>query len=449
MKVQDIDFCSVFVHLDEYFRKQRSVEDKKKYLNLKNTILEHAFKIENIINHEYADNRSVHRELKELFITLGILKDKYFELVSVYFEKKVNSNSWIKSKRNNKVNDLTNFYWFESARKIRNKFAHDDIEPVIDIEEGCLLFNYFYIVDGGSSKVPFLHHNNNSRNLVNLKKYGTYMLGCLSRLILNIDNIESGGKKQFLSPDMPDLEYSTCISDIESQTRDFIGLFEYTKGKCEDLVNAHRAGGYSSVDGYYLAELYLNYGTFHAKDNSLSEALDMFKVSISFNHDIAQVSNIIGACAPDSSMSSFVHELINDNLQLAYDFKYVQFFGNATYYLSELDDDELTEKVSGKGLVLIGDNKESVDFLYNYAHFLKNKKCDYSTAINLCLKIIEISPIDKGAHKMLLDLYYLTQQYEQILTHVECYIGYIKNEELLRRMSDYRDAIYNHLKLRF
>ncbi len=435
-----MEFRSGFNHLDEYFKKQRSVEDRNKYSDLKTIIIEHGSKVENIINHKYNDKISVQGDLREFFITLGLLRDKYFELASIYFERKIDPIRWVKSKRDDKVKNLTNFYWFESARKIRNRYVHDDIKPVFDIEDGDVLFNYFYVVDGKPSKVPFLHHHNNLRNLANLKNYGAYMLDCFLRLIYNINNIENNEQTQFLNSDKPNFEYPTNITDVESQTREFVGLFEYAKNKCAGLVNSHESGEYSFVNNYYLAELYLNHGNFHAKDGLLPEAIEMFKISISFNHDIAQVSNIIGACAPDSSMSGFVHELIDDNLQLAYNFKYVRFFGNAAYYLSELEDNELTKKVFEKGFEFIGDNKESVDYLYNYAHFLKNNIYDYLEAINLCLKIIEISPIDKGAHKMLLNLYDLTRQYEKIPSHIENYIDRIKNEELLDYMSTYLDA---------
>lgn len=272
------------------------------------------------------------------------------------------------------------------------------------------------------------------------------MVNYFSRVICHLPSIMLDSESE--PPENPaqkiDIEYTSGLSEVERQTRKFIGLFEYTKEKCSNLINAYETGEYNLINRYYIAELYLNHGYIYAKGESFSDAVESFKKSFALNHDIAQVSNIIGACAPNVSNREFVHSLIKCNIELARDYRYIKFFGNSGYYLSEFKNDGLTKNIFLAGFEFVDNNKESVDYLYNYAHFLKNNIHEYFDAIDLCLKIIDIDPIDKGAHKMLLRLYNLTDQHDKVPKHIEQYGMHIKNDELKKIMRDYLNA-YNRV----
>lgn len=438
MNTRNNDISIIFEPLDKIFSTQRCIEDKTKYLEVRNSIIEQIYQLFNIIEDNYNNRSEAQRRVNESFLTLGSLKESYFKLSSIYLSKNINIGQWIELQRKQGADNLTDFYWLESPRKIRNILAHNSNKPVVEIKQGRIFFNYFNLIDGQNSKIPLLHHNNNKKNLVNLKCYIEEMINYLSRIIYHLPNIMLDNKSELPENfnQQIDIKYTSVLSEFERQTRKFIGIFEYTEKICSNLINAYEIGEYNLVNKYYIAELYVHLGYIYAEDKSFLKALELFKKSLALNHDISQVSNIIGACTSDISNREFVHSLIECNFELACNNQFIRFFGNAGFYLSELENDDITRKIFAAGFDFISENKESVDYLYNYAHFLKNNIHDYFSAIDLCLKIIEIDPIDKGAHKMLLLLYNLTCQYDKILKHVEQYSSRIKNDELKKFMLD-------------
>lgn len=437
MNTQNNDISMVFEPLDKIFSTQRCIEDKTKYFEVRNSIIEQIYQLFNIIEDNYDNHLAAQRRVNESFLTIGSLKESYFKLSSIYLRKNINIGQWIVQRKQG-ADNLTDFYWLESPRKIRNIIAHNSNKPVVEIKEGGIFFNYFNLIDGQDSKIPLLHHNNNQKNLVNLKYYIEDMISYLSQIIYHLPSIMLDNKSELRENlnQQIDIKYTSDLSEIERQTRKFIGLFEYTKEKCSNLISAYERGEYNLVNKYYIAELYIYLGHIYAKNELFLEALELFEKSLALNHDISQVSNIIGACTLDISNREFVHSLIECNFELACNNQFIRFFGNAGFYLSELENNDITRKIFSAGFEFINENKESVDYLYNYAHFLKNNIHDYFGAINLCLKILEIDPIDKGAHKMLLLLYNLTGQHDKILKHIEQYSRHIKNDELKKFMHD-------------
>lgn len=125
-----------FKSLDEIFSKQKCIEDKSKYLEARDSITEQVSQLLNIIEYNYDNHSEAQRRVNESFFTLGSLKESYFELSSIYLEKKINVGSWIKSRRDKGTDNLTDFYWLESPRKIRNIIAHNSFKPLVEINEG-------------------------------------------------------------------------------------------------------------------------------------------------------------------------------------------------------------------------------------------------------------------------------------------------------------------------
>ncbi|EXJ40793.1 tetratricopeptide repeat family protein [Vibrio parahaemolyticus VPTS-2010_2] len=437
MKYRFEEIEHAFAHLDDIFSKQRSIEEKRKYLEVKKVIISKLNGIKGIVG---SDVSKFHdgSEINQIFMSCSVIKDKYFELMSLYLNKKINGNRWIDSNRKGNIKKLSDFFWFESVRNVRNKIAHDMIEPVFVVKGDSLYFNYFHFVDGNHSKVPFVHYNNDEGNLVALKEYGEYLIGCFWRLIFSIHIIVDPVSKQ---KNDDGILYDPNISNEEDELRKFIALFGYTEKKCLALVSDYESGSYQRVNPYYLAELYLNLGCIRAKNGDISDSIKAFKKSISLNPDIAQVSNIIAACAPDLSDHNLVMELISEYFECAINNKYIRFFGNAGYYFSELEDHEITESTFQAGFGFVNENKESVDYLYNYAHFKKNNIKDYDNAVKLCLMVLDINPVDRGAHKMLLSLYDLQGRYHEIPKHIDKYYMDV-NDELKIIMDDWLDA-YN------
>lgn len=434
----------VFKNLDNHFINKRNIKDKNNYFMLRSDISQLITDIEKSIFYDIKEksNDEIIFNIEFFFSKVATLKDKYIQLVAQYERKQIKEDKYEAGEINDEIYKFKNFLWYESIRKTRNNIIHENIKPEIQNVNNKLWFNYFHVVDSQKTTIPFIYFHNSHENLVNFNLYAGCVLHCFIVLISEI--VEEIPIKSVAEIDIASFKFKLLLKDIfklnhsekEKQRTLFFGMYGYKKKEIEKILSLYKNKKFNLVEKSYIAGLYLFHGYNFIKEKDYDTAMIHFKKSLELNYDLAQISNIIGASISIDNRNDLIIDFIKEHTLNASNAKYIRFFSNSGNYLSSCNLD-LAEKIFSIGYNFVDENEESVDFLYNYAHFMKNDKHNLSSALDLCLEILQKSPIDKGAHKMILRIYDMTGQHRKIKEHITNHLQNIEEVELKKHMEFY------------
>lgn len=413
-----VGFSNSFSVIGNYFKLSRSIVDRKKYESI-HKVTESLFLNLTKLLDRPSKNVSV-SDVESFLQYSSTFRDKLFDLVSLIENKKITPKQrdiFLDVYKNECDKfDLANLDWLEPVRRARNRVLHDSEKPKIEQS----MFNYFQLLENEESEYPYIQFYNNQSDLVCFDHYLVHIIFCFSYVFRLIAKKLKTESNEIAIDMISHSKYCDIINSLnyhnsseeEIEKRKLFSILDFNKSSLKKICNAHSQGEFSSVGGFYMAGIYLKLGVILAKENNYKEAETYFSHALELNFNMSQLSNIIGCQVANTSHENNEHiiNLIKKHMFNAYRDNCLIFFTNSGLFLSDIPDNEFASYIYELGISFINDNKCSVDFMYNYAHFLKNNLKEYDKALDYCFKIIDIDPVDQSAHKMTLNIFLLKHQ---------------------------------------